>query len=509
MDEKLLDTDRVIEIDIKRLLHAVLSKTWLIAIVAVACAVATFLGTLLLVTPTYQSSIMFYVNNSSGSQDNSSSSVSNADITASRNLVKSYIIILNTKETLNEVIACAGVDLSHRQVKSMVSATAVDSTEIIKITVTSEKADEAEKLANAIVEILPAQINSIIDGTSARVVETADLASKPSSPNYTKNVFIGFALGLILMVIIVAMREIFDNSVRTEADATRSGEKPMLGMVPDMRAHSKGGYRKIMADDAARAAGGNSRKLVGQEISYAASEAYKILRTKLLFSFTDEKSCHIVGVSSAITGEGKSLTTVNLAYSLSQLGKRVLLIDCDMRRPSVADKLPIKKHPGLSDYLSGQTSAEKLIQLCNIKGDESAFHVISAGQTPPNPMELLSSNKMERTLNQLRTNYDYILLDLPPVCEVGDPLAVAKGIDGTLLVVRQGYCNRRALNAAIRQFEFVGAKILGVVLNCATENSNAYSRKYYRRYGNKYYRAYCSAYTSAAMGRSTENTTQG
>ena len=198
-----------------------------------------------------------------------------------------------------------------------------------------------------------------------------------------------------------------------------------------------------------------------------------------------------------MTGEGKSLTSVNLAYAMSQLGKRVLLIDCDMRRPSIAEKLPISQSPGLSDFLSGQVRGSNLIKYCGLEEDESAFHVISAGRIPPNPMELLSSAKMEKTLNNLRENYDYIVLDLPPVGEVGDALAVAKLTDGLLLVVRQDYCNRVALTSAVRQFEFVGTKIIGINYNCAKDHGSRYSKRYYSKYGKRYYKSYTAEKTKA------------
>ena len=166
----------------------------------------------------------------------------------------------------------------------------------------------------------------------------------------------------------------------------------------------------------------------------------------------------------------------------------MLLVDCDMRRPTLAEHLPISRTPGLSDYLSGQSSADTLIQLCGIKGDERAFHAIASGRTPPNPMELLSSAKMKRTLELLRDKYDYIILDLPPVGEVSDALVAAKLADGMLLVVRQNYCDRVVLNAAVRQFEFVDSKILGVVFNCTTEESGGYGKKYYKKYYRSYYR---------------------
>ena len=124
-----------------------------------------------------------------------------------------------------------------------------------------------------------------------------------------------------------------------------------------------------------------------------------------------------------------------------------------------------------------------MFQFCGIPGEEQAFHVVAAGQIPPNPVELLSSARMSVMLKQLRDVYDYIILDLPPVGEVTDALAVVKETDGVLLVVRQNYCNRIAFGKAVQQFEFVGSKILGVVYNCVTDSSKGYGKKYYyRRY---------------------------
>jgi capsular exopolysaccharide synthesis family protein len=188
-----------------------------------------------------------------------------------------------------------------------------------------------------------------------------------------------------------------------------------------------------------------------------------------------------------MAGEGKSLSSVNLAYSLAQLDKRVLLIDCDMRRPSLSAKLPIKKLPGLSNYLTRQVSMDEVIQTYGNSDEGAAFNVIAAGRNPPNPIELLNSGRMRKALDQLRGNYDYIILDLPPVGEVSDALVVSKLVDGILLVVRQNYCNRNVLSAAVKQFGFVETRILGVVLNCATEENRGYGRYYYRGYNRSRY----------------------
>ena len=502
MNEKDIRQKDENEIDLQRLIGALVNKAWLIGIVAVVCAVVTFVVTLFFVTPQYQSAAMFYVNNNSLSLGDASLSITASDISASRGLVDSYIVILKTRETLNDVIDYAGVDRTYNELKGMISAASVDSTEIFNVVVTSPDPQEAEKIASAIAYVLPKRISSIIEGTSAKVVDSAVVASRPSSPSYTKNTMTGFLVGLVVMAILVVLLEVMDITVRTEEDIAQSCKHPVLAAVPDMEAHSKGGYyygygNQKKSSAKADPKDGKQTVLVGGNISFAAAEAYKLLRTKLQFSFADEGNCRVIGISSALTGEGKSLSAVNLAYTTSQLGKRVLLIDCDMRRPSVAEKLPIRKSPGLSDFLSGQTSAEELIQLCGIREDERAFHAIAAGRNPPNPMELLTSVRMEKTLDLLRQRYDYIILDLPPVSEVGDALAVAKFTDGMLLVVRQNYCDRIALNSAVRQFEFVDSKILGVVFNCTTESGNGYG-KYYRKYYKSYYKKYGTSYASAA-----------
>ena len=498
MDERNLNNDEI-EIDLQRLISALVKKGWLIGITAVLGAMLALVTTVLFITPKYESSAMFYVNNNSLSLGETSLSITSSDISASKSLVNSYIVILNTRESINDVIDYAGVKRTYGEVKGMISASAVSSTEIFRVTVTSTDPQEAEQIADAIAYVLPKRISSIIEGTSAKVVDAAVLPTRSSSPNYTKNTMIGFVVGLALMAAIVVIRELMDITIRKEEDITQTCTHPVLASVPDMEVDTKGGYYygygKTKSGQKTKS---GTNELVGGGISFAAAESYKLLRTKLQFSFADEKACHIIGVSSALTGEGKSLTAINLAYSTCQLGKRVLLIDCDLRRPSLADKLPISKTPGLSDFLSGQIGAENLIQRCSLKSDALSFHAIAPGHMSPNPLELLTSPRMEKMLQKLRENYDYINLDLPPVGEVSDALAAAKFTDGMLLVVRQNYCDRIALNGAARQFAFVDAKILGVVFNCINEEGKLYSNKYYKRYYKRYYRAYDRSYRAAA-----------
>ena len=485
-EEKML-SDEYIEVDLLRLARAVWKRAWVVALVSVYCMVFVFLYTFYCVAPKYEAHAMFYVNNSAISMADATLSLSSSDITASKSLVDTYIVILDTWETQADVIDYAGVDLTCEALMDMISYEAVNETEVFRVTITSEDPDEAKNLANAIAYILPKRIGKIVEGTSAQIVSSARLPSKPCSPNYTKNAVMGFLLGFILSIGAIALTELLDVTIRTDGDVLQSSNLPLLAKIPDMSQKTKsGGYGYGRSGSKMQVISPKKDGLIGDELNFVASEAYRMLRTKIEFSFTDDNACPVIGISSALAEEGKSLTAVNLAYSLAQLSNRVLLIDCDMRRPSVAEKLSVQKYPGLSNYLAGKDSLDNVIQTVVFNSTETTLNVISAGRKPPNPMELLRSEKMNRTITQFRSAYDFIVLDLPPVGEVSDALGVAKMADGIVLVACQGFGTRVALKNAVNQFEFVGAKLLGVVMNCSADHQKSYG--YRRKYG--YYSRY-------------------
>lgn len=470
----------MVRFDLQRILNALLKKAWRIGIASVLAAVIVLAGTLLLITPTYEASAMFYVNNNSGGADLEQNSISSSDISAAKTLVNSYIVILKTQETMEMVIAQSNVDRSVSELMSMISAGAVNSTQVLKVVVTSPNPLEAAQIAEAISTVLPTRISDIIYGTSAKVVDKVQIPTAPSSPSYIKNTVLGLLIGMMLSVGAVTLREILDIRIRSEEDIAEACSYPVLVTVPDMTTASKGGaYGANKAKKTVAPGKGMQIDLIGPNISFSASEAYKLLRAKLQFSFADaEEGGRVIGISSAVAGEGKSLTAVNLAYALSELGKKVLLIDCDMRLPTLALKLDLHGQNGLSGYLAGQCKLEELIQYCGLKDHEKDFHVITAGQIPPNPVELLSSRRMVCALDALRKFYDYVILDCPPVGEVSDAVTVSRETDGMLLVVHQNHCDRMALTDAVSQLEFVGAKILGVIYNGAAELVGHYGKKY-------------------------------
>lgn len=220
-------------------------------------------------------------------------------------------------------------------------------------------------------------------------------------------------------------------------------------------------------------------KTVGKGLSFGASEAYKLLRANLDFSFPDSSKSKVIGVTSSLRGEAKSTTSINLAYTIAENGKRVLLIEGDMRLPVVAKRLRLMKSPGLSDLLAGHSSGNEVLQNSGLLNN---LKVITSGTIPPNPAELLDSRPMEITLQTMREYFDVIVVDLPPVTAVSDAMVVSKFLDGIVVVVRQNYCDKKSLDETVRKLRFSQAKILGFVMS----DSNIQMKRY-KKYSKEYH----------------------
>lgn len=230
-------------------------------------------------------------------------------------------------------------------------------------------------------------------------------------------------------------------------------------------------------------------KTFGPGLSFAAAEAYRLLRTNILFALPDTGQCRIIGITSALSGEGKSTTALNLAYMLAEDGKRVLLVEADMRLPTVVKRLGLNSSLGLSNLLAGLCGREEVLQ---VSGVQEKLWVMASGDIPPNPSELLGSEQMKNAVGLLSEGFDFMLLDLPPVTEVSDALTASRLVDGMLVVVRQNYADRASLAEAMRQLQYVGAKLIGFAVTCADSQGGKY--KSYKKGG-------CYGYESAS-GRS-------
>lgn len=229
-----------------------------------------------------------------------------------------------------------------------------------------------------------------------------------------------------------------------------------------------------------------NKKTLHKNLEFTATEQYKLIRANLDFTLPEEESCPIIGVTSSMRGEGKSTTAVNLSYVFAEKGSRVLLIDADLRIPSIAKKLGIESSPGLADLLRGKGA-----QISEFKSHIlSNWFILPSGAIPPNPSELLGSSRMENILSQLKEMFDYIIIDLPPII-VSDAISISNLISGMIVVIREDYTEKKELERCFRQLKLSNVNILGCVMNESKAGSGSYSKykkyKYYKHY--KYYQS--------------------
>ena len=226
------------------------------------------------------------------------------------------------------------------------------------------------------------------------------------------------------------------------------------------------------------------KNFIGSKLNFEGRESYNLLRTNLMFSVKrNDRNARVIGITSSVHGEGKSLTTINLAYSLAESGQKVILVECDLRLPTIRKKLGLPKSTGLSNLLAGINSENATLHKNVLI---SKLDVVQAGDIPPNPSELLGSKQFAMLVDNLASEYDVVILDLPPVGEVSDALVASKVTDGIIVVVRNNYTISSDLDYALRQLKLVGAKVIGFVYNGASSKSRHYKYGYGKKGGYAY-----------------------
>lgn len=508
------------EIDLIHIFELLLMKIWIIVISGLIGAGILFYYSSTMIKPRYQSSAMFYVNNNNLNIGSTSFSISSADISASQSLVDTYVSILRTRNTLETVIEKNNLDYSYNQLLSMISTSSVNSTEIFRVTVTSTDPVEACKIANGISEILPDKISEIVTGSGAKIVDYAVVNPQKVYPSVTKYTIIGLLVGAALAALIIILRDLFDDTIYDDTYLLNAyDEIATLAVIPNLDGkHSSSYYykskknygydyeqkdseekeiEKSIKKDKKKKKDPNMEEnvaLLCESMHFDAKEAYKLLRTNVMFTLPDNTGCRTLGITSPIRGEGKSTVAINLAYTFAATNSRVLLIDMDMRLPSIATKLEVQPKKGLSDYLINNATLEEIVFKMK---KYTNWDVIFSGSIPPTPAELIGSKRMKQLIAKLEKEYDYIIIDLPPVNVVSDALVAKELVSGLLITVREGYSDKRSLADCMRQLGFLEANVPGFVVTDSSDNIGTYGKKYrnyYRYYRKKKYGYYTKHY---------------
>ena len=378
----------------------------------------------------------------------------------------SYAEVATSPLVLRPVISELGLGVTVEKLAESMTALVPVETVILEVSVTDVDPARATLIANAVGSRMAATVAGLSpdrsdgsDSVQATILAPAQVPIAPSSPNVPRNLAIGLALGVLLGVGLALLRNVLDTKVRSEQDVRALTDTPVLGV--------------IAFDEGVP----NHPVILREDPRGAPAEAIRRLRTNLQFVGVAGKSRSIV-VSSSVPVEGKTTTAINLAVSLADAGAKVLLVDADLRRPSVSEYLGLEGQVGLTTVLIGKASVEDVVQ----RWANSTLDILPAGQVPPNPSELLGSPAMKALLEATMNSYDTVLIDSPPVLPVTDAAVLGRQVDGALIVAGMDRIHRPQLRDALESLETAGCTVLGLVINKIARRevgAYVYERGYY------------------------------
>jgi succinoglycan biosynthesis transport protein ExoP len=347
---------------------------------------------------------------------------------------------------------------------------------------------EVETLRTLIANLTATQKTTEVSATlsglktsNIKIVDRALVPDSPSSPNVKRNFIVAFLLGLMLGVGLAFAAHFLDNTIKNPEDLDKLTGLPSLGLIPHFAADGTG--KGVYASPYGDASTQNQEATKVSEIELinhlfpkiSIAEDYRNVRTSILFSRVDSDQ-RVIAFTSTQPQEGKSATLSNIAISFAQMGERVLAIDADLRKPRLHKIFQVRNTVGLSDVLTGRVELEEAVQ----KTPVAHFSLLPSGPHPPNPAELLNSKKMKELLAVVRDRYEIVLIDLPPVLAVVDPVIVAAMADMTILVLKTGKTTRKPLLRTIEQLRKAKARVAGVIFNDAETKKSAFMTPYFQ-----------------------------
>lgn len=459
------------EFSVKEIMELLLRRIVLIMICTVTGLGLFFVASKFIIRPSYTASVQLYVN-----ANDTTSPANLNELNYAQKVVATYINFLQTKVFYQQVIEETDLNYKPERLRKMTSIQSVNNTEIFRISVTTHSPEDAYKLVEAMQRVAPVLIQSIKETAQISVVDPVELPGRPSGPNILLNSLLGGFIGLVFSILAIMLWEIIDVNVKNQEDLNKRYKLPVLGAIPNFDTSQA---KKIIRKNRIFKDRENLEFQINEDTKFVITEAYKTLRTNMRFSLRSNM-CKKIIICSPMPEEGKSTTSTNLAITIAQMGAKVLLMDCDLRKGRLHRYFNIKSMPGISDVLSGITDVKDVTR----KTANENLHILPMGAIPPNPTELLGSVQMEELLSKLDKIYDYIIIDTPPINVVSDSLSLSKVVDGVILVVKEGETSHPNIVSAIGKYEFAEANLLGFVLNGVTLEQGKRKKSHYYYYRN-------------------------
>lgn len=433
-----------------------LRRYWWVALLTTVLGVAGAGVAYRLTPPTYASTVTFYVGTPTQNGINPQSSNAFAEAR-----VNSYVVLISSERVAEAVIQRTGVDLTPAQVMTKMSAEAELNTVVVQATVSDDNQARAATLARGLADTFGQTVSRLDNPGTGRDTVVVNVVTGPAdlgavAPRLKIYGALGLLAGLVVGLVLIILRELLDNTVRTPEAASALVGAPALGNIgfdPDAR---------------------RTPLLLGRRATSLQAESVRQLRTNLTFVDVDHPT-RVLVVTSSAPAEGKTSLCANLALSMAEAGHRVLVVEGDLRRPRLATLLGLESEIGLTNVLIGQVTLSQALQQWTPK-----VSVLTSGSLPPNPSELLEGQRIKRLLTDLRPHFDKILIDTTPLLPVTDAAVAASLGDGVVMVVRSGKTSRDQVSTAVSSLRAVNAEVIGVVLNMRRrrrQEKRAYSYK--------------------------------
>lgn len=456
------------EINLKDFFIYLKRYIWLFVVAVVVAVAGVAVYDLTIKKPIYQASTTIVIAKSSDGANNSTTTLN--DVNASQKLTTTYSEIAKSELVLNQVVERLELPVTGKELSKNVTVKPVEDTSILNVQVKDLDPEQAARITNEIANVFTEQITEIYKLDNVSQLSIAEVPSVPANNTLTRDLILVVVIAMFGVAGIAFLRFYLDDSVKHNDDVEKVFGLSMAGQISENSAKDKKNNRGKKKQD---------ELIVEKSPKAIASENIKSLRTNLQFTAID-KDIKTILVTSTNPGEGKSFVAANLAISFAQADKKVLLVDCDLRKGRVHRLFKALNLKGLSNLLTDDIkNVNEYIQSTGIEN----LDVIPCGTYPPNPSELLASKKNKRLLNMLRSRYSIVILDGAPVNGLADSVILAGMVDETLVVVKDASTTKADLMVVKDELNKVGARVAGIVFNFVKRKSSHYY--YYEEDGTK------------------------
>ena len=450
------------EINIKDFFNYLKKYILIICGVVVIFVIGVFIYDKSIKKPLYTTYTTIILTKSNETQ--TSTTITQNDILLNQKLVETYTRIIKSKLVLDQVISETGITYTAEELGQNVAVEAYENTEMLKISVTDSDPELAASIANSIAQVFSGEVAKIYQMNNISVIDIAQVPEEVSNNTLTRDFFIALFISIFGSIGVIFIIYYFDDSIKLTDDLEEEIGMPVIA--------------KVFKSDIGSKNRGKVELLVQKYPKSVVSESIKTLRTNLQFSSVDSELKTIL-VTSSIPGDGKSFISANLAISFTQTDKKVLIVDCDMRKGRQHRIFKLSNTKGLSNLLiDDMTNYKDYINKTSIKN----LYVMTRGTVPPNPSELLNSNKNSELIKILRSKFDIIIFDGVPCNGLPDSIIMSKLVDKVLIVSSESVTPRSVLESTKKQLKNVEAPVAGDVLNNVNRKNSKYG-KYYGYYG--------------------------